>query len=212
MSEIKFRIAKPCDAKKIANCHWHVRDHYSQGIFLSLGEGFLNAYYEVILNDPWEVVVCAEREDGVIVGFSSTNLNGIEQDKNMIRHKYKLAFAAMKAIFAQPHLFKECWVRYKALKKSTGAPDLASIEGVRGEYWCWRKDDDSYKSVEMNQIAENIVYSLGYKESYFEVDKFNKQVFKYHLKVAKAEPLKEIKMPDGRERVLFRKKLQLKDI
>lgn len=212
MSEIKFRIAKPCDASQIANCHWHVRDRYSQGIFLSLGEGFLKAYYKVILNEPWEVVICAEREDGKIIGFCSNNLNGIEQDKNFVKHKFKLGLAAMRAIILHPHLFKECWIRYKALKKASGAPDLSSIEGVRGEYWCWLKNDDSYKSVEMSQIAENIIYSLGYKDMSFEVDKFNKQVFKYHLKVAKAEPVKEIKMPDGRERVMFRKKLQLKDI
>lgn len=44
MSEIRFRLAKPSDAKEIANIHWHVRERYTQGIFLSLGESFLRAF------------------------------------------------------------------------------------------------------------------------------------------------------------------------
>ena len=28
MSEIRFRLAKPSDAKEIANIHWHVRERY----------------------------------------------------------------------------------------------------------------------------------------------------------------------------------------
>ena len=55
MSEIRFRLAKPSDAKEIANIHWHVRERYTQGIFLSLGESFLRAFYKIILDDPWEV-------------------------------------------------------------------------------------------------------------------------------------------------------------
>ena len=57
MSNIKFRLAKPSDAKQIADCHWHVRDRYTQGIFLSLGKRFLVSYYEVILNNGFEIKV-----------------------------------------------------------------------------------------------------------------------------------------------------------
>ena len=59
MSDVKFRLAKLSDAKQIANVHWRVRDRYHKGIFLSLGERFLRTYYRIILNDPYEVVVCA---------------------------------------------------------------------------------------------------------------------------------------------------------
>lgn len=59
MSNIRFRLAKPSDAKQIADCHWHVRDRYSTGIFLSLGKVFLTTFYKITLNDPYEMVVCA---------------------------------------------------------------------------------------------------------------------------------------------------------
>lgn len=46
MSNIRFRIAKPSDAKQITDVHWHVRDRYTEGIFLSLGKFFLKTYYK----------------------------------------------------------------------------------------------------------------------------------------------------------------------
>lgn len=208
MSTIKFRIAKPSDAKQIANCHWHVRDRYSQGIFLSLGEGFLRAYYKVILNNAWAVIICAEREDGKIVGFSSATLDGKSQERDLLKHKFMLGFAAAKAMIFHPHLIKEVLVRYKSLKSSSEEQAFAGMGGVRSDYWCWLKEDDSLMSAEMGQALEHIVYDLGYKEWTYEVDKFNKQVYKYNLKVVKAEPIREIELPDGRVRVLFKTRLK----
>lgn len=203
MSKIRFRIAKPSDAKQIANCHWHVRDRYSQGIFLSLGEGFLRTYYKIILDDPWEVVVCAENAEGKIVGFSSATLDGRAQADNLKKHKLRLGLAAIKAILFKPRLLKEVWLRYKSLEG--GEQKFVTVDGVRGEYWCWRKDaENGDKPVELDLAKSRTIYSLGYRELYFEVDKFNKAVYKFHLKVNKAEPIEEITLPDGRVRVLFK--------
>lgn len=204
MSEIKFRLAKPSDAKQIANCHWHVRDRYSQGIFLSLGESFLREYYKITLNDPWEIVVCAET-DGKIIGFSSATIDGQAQAENLKKHKVRLGLAALGAIIRKPSLLKAVWQRYKSLDNNENAPTFVHAEGVRGEYWCWRKDfEDGESSVLLDRTKARILYCLGYREIFFEVDKFNKAVYKFHLKVNKSEPIEEIKLPDGRERVLFR--------
>lgn len=203
MSNIRFRLAKPSDAKQIADCHWHVRDRYSKGIFLSLGKYFLKAYYKIILNDPWEVVVCAENGDGKIVGFSSATLDGKAQAENLRKHKFRLGVVALSAIVLHPWLIKEVWLRYKSLK-GENTQKFVAIDGVRGEYWCWRKDDDTMMSVDLDRAKGQVLYDLGCREIFFEVDKFNKQVYKYHIKVNKAEPIEEITLPDGRERVLFK--------
>ena len=197
MSEIRFRIAKPSDAKQIANCHWHVRDRYSHGIFLSLGESFLRTYYKIILDDPWEVIVCAENENGKIIGFSSATLDGRAQAENLRKHRIRLGSAALKALLMKPSLVKEVWLRYKSL--GTGEQKFVTIDGVRGEYWCWRKEEEAgEKSVELDRAKGKVIYDLGYDELFFEVDKFNKAVYKFHLKVNKAEPIEEITLPDGR--------------
>lgn len=204
MGEIRFRLAKPSDAKQIANCHWHVRDRYSQGIFLSLGKRFLKEYYKIILNDPWEVVVCAENDDGKIIGFTSATLDGRAQADNLKKHRGKLILSAAKTLFFHPHLIKEVWLRYKSLRDGNVDQKFVKVDGVRGEYWCWMKGEDSLLSVDMDHAKGHILYDLGYREIFFEVDKFNKQVYKFHLKVNKAEPVEEITLPDGRVRVLFK--------
>lgn len=211
MYNLKFRLAKPSDAKQIANCHWHVRDRYTQGIFLSLGERFLRAYYRVVLDDPYEVVVCAEK-NGKIVGFASTTLDAAAQAQNIRAHKLSLGIAALGAIVCKPNLLKAVWQRYRSLSDDKSVPSFVHTEGVRGEYWCWLKseEDDSLSSMELSNIKNRILYDLGVRELFFEVDKFNTHVYKYHLKVNKAEPIEEIKLPDGRERVLMRKVLNYK--
>lgn len=206
MSEIRYRLAKPSDAKDIANVHWHVRDRYTQGFFLSMGKGFLESYYKVLLNDPWEIVICAVNDDGKIVGFLSSSLNADARYKNIRAHKLSLGWAAAKAIICHPNLIPLVWNRYRML--GGNKDQFVKKDGVRVGYWCWLKTDDSLKSVELGQINWEILRAFGVKEYFFEVDKFNKAVYKYNLKIVKAEPVEEITLPDGRVRVLFRKKME----
>lgn len=206
MSEIRYRLAKPSDAKEIADVHWHVRDRYTQGIFLSLGKGFLESYYKIILDDPWEVVVCAVNEDGKILGFSSTTMDAREQAGRLKKRKIRLALSALRNMLLKPSLFKEVWMRYRSLDNKS-SQSFIHTEGARGEYWCWLKSEDSLKSIELSEVQNKVLYELGLREKYFEVDKFNKSVYKFHLKVNKAEPIEEITLPDGRVRVLMKKTL-----
>lgn len=207
MSEIRFRLAKPSDAKEIANVHWHVRDRYNEGIALALGKKYIESYYKIVLNDPWEVNICAVNESGDIVGFISDSLNSKERFKNIKKHRLRLGLAAMTSLVLHPSLIKDVWLRYKSLSSKNPRDQFVHTEGVRTGYWCWLKSDDSLKSVELSQANGAILRALGVKEIFFEVDKFNKAVYKYNLKIVKAEPVEEITLPDGRVRVLMRKKL-----
>lgn len=208
MSEIRYRIAKKSDAREIAKLHWQVRGRYHQGIFLSLGETFLRAYYRVTLDDPWELVVCAVNESGKIVGFTSVSMDALSRFRNIRKHKFSLGLAALKSLIQSPSLFKGLWQRYRSLSDKVSTENqFVHTEGARGGYWCWSKEDDSMKSVELLKKKDEILKQLGIKEIYFEVDKFNKAVYRFHLTVNKAEPLKEITLPDGRVRVLMRKQI-----
>ena len=207
MSEIRYRIAKPSDAKDIANLQCHVRDRYEKGISLALGKRFLEAYYKVVLNDPWEVVVCAVNEKNEMVGFASTSMDAQKRFANIRKHRLALGWAAIKSVILHPSLLKALWQRYQSLDNTKGGTKFVNTEGARGGYWCWLKSDNSLKSFEMSTIKNNILKELGLKELFFEVDKFNKAVYNFHLKVNKAEPIEEIKLPDGRERVLMKKTL-----
>lgn len=207
MSEIRYRLAKPSDAKEIANLHWSVRERYKEGIFLSMGKNFLASYYKLTLNDPWEVVVCAVNEEGHIVGFTETTLDAKRKYKNVKRHKLYLGWIALKALIVRPHLIKAVWQRYRSLDENNKGQKFFNVEGVRGAFWCWSKSDDSLKSFEMIKVKNGILRAMGIKEYHFEVDKQNKAVYRFHLKVNKAEPVEEINLPDGRIRVVMRKQL-----
>lgn len=204
MGEIRFRLAKPSDAKQIANCHWHVRDRYSQGIFLSLGEGFLRAYYKVILDDPNEIIVCAENKKGEILGFSSGSLNAESQAASIRGHKIRLGLAAMLGLMRHPSYFKGVWQRYTSLK-STSDHKFLHMEGARSEYLCWKKGaEGSISMMLLDKIKFKMMHELGVKEVFFEIDRHNERLFKAQEKMKNITLLEEYTLPDGRIRGLFR--------
>lgn len=205
MSEIRFRLAKPSDAKQIAAVHWHVRDRYTEGIFLSLGLPFLRRYYKIILDDPYEVVICAYLPNGEIVGFSSATQNAKAQSAGLKKHILSLGLAASLQFILHPKLIKEVWQRYKSIKGDSDAPKYVSLDGVRGEYWCWLKDKASgLESFKVDKIKYQVLGALGEKELFGEVDKKNSGVLSFHQKANKAEIIDEFKLPDGRERVVIK--------
>ena len=91
MSEIKFRLAKPSDAMQIAEVHYHVRDEYGEGFFAHVNKDFLKQYYKIILNDPYQIVVCAEL-DHKIIGFSSGSLDVSQEFKGFRKHKWRFVW------------------------------------------------------------------------------------------------------------------------
>ncbi len=173
-----------------------------------MGEGFLKAYYKVVLNDPWEVVVCAVNESGEIIGFNSTNMNAKERFKNIRRHRVSLGWAALTAVLCHPSLIRGLWQRYRSLDDNYKGVKFVNTDGARGGYWCWHQDYPSINAFKLRQIKDDVLKDLGLKEYFFEVDKFNDFVYNYQIKVSKAEPLEEITLPDGRVRVLMRKQLK----
>lgn len=207
MSEIRYRLAKPSDAKQIANCHWHVRDRYNDGIFLSLGKGFLQSYYEIILDDPNEIVVCAESKNGQIVGFSSGSLDAESQAKTLRSHKLKLGLSAVIGLIKHPTYIKGVWDRYSSLRSSSGRK-YVHMEGARSEYLCWRKGSEgSIGMMILDKIKFKLMHELGVKEVFFEIDRQNERLFNAQQRMKDITLIDEYELPDGRKRGLFKKDL-----
>lgn len=200
MNNITFRLAKPSDAKQIAYVHYHIRDKYDQGFFAQVNYSFLKQYYKVVLNDPGEVVVCAEDEKGRIVGFSSGSLDSKRQFHLMRKNKFSFILPLLTSALSNPALIKAAIDRFKSTKgESTN--EYVITEGARVEYWGWLPGrDDSDQSILMQDIMFNIMKLLGADKLYFEVDRINKRILKFH-KLNGAEEVKSYTMSDGRERV-----------
>lgn len=206
---IKFRIAKVSDAKEIAKIHFSVRHKHPLGIFSQVGLSFLVKYYEIILNDPYEIIICAENEDKEMVGFNSGTLDAASQMKTLRNHKFSLAFAAIRSIIAKPKILKLLLQRYAATKDNAETK-FVYTEGARGDFWAWKPGDkDSLDAVALSLKANSVFAALGVKEKYIEVDVDNKEVLAFH-KAQKAVIEQTITLPDGRQRVLMKKTLKVK--
>ena len=208
MGDIKFRLAKPSDANQIADCNWRVRDRYKEGIFLSIGKSFLRAYYKVILDDPNEIIVCAENKNGIIVGFSSGSLDAESQAKSIRRHKIKLGLAVLLGIIKHPSYMKGVWERFKSLNPETGK-EFIHMKGARSEYLCWIKDEPgSISMMLLDKIKFKMMHELGVKEVFFEIDRQNERLFNAQQRMKNITLLEEFELPDGRRRGLFKMELK----
>ena len=177
MSEIRFRLAKPSDAKQIANVHYHVRDKYGEGFFAHVNKDFLNKYYKVILNDPYQIVVCAEL-DGQILGFSSGSMD----------------------VTKEPSIIKDALDRFKSTDKNS-EKKFVNADGARNEYWAWLPGrDDSYMSIYTQELMLYFMKLFGVKNVYGEMDTVNAKVVKMQIRNGN-KVLETYKMPDGRERL-----------
>lgn len=200
MSALKFRLAKPSDADQIARVHYKIRDQYNQGFFQHVNFAFMKQYYKIVLDDPCELFVCAEDGKQNIVGFCCATMDVERQFKNTRKNKYKLVIPLLLSACRHPRLLKDAWDRYKSTDEHSDK-SFVSGSGARAEYWVWLPGrDDSEQSVVMQDIMYYMMKMFGVEKLYFEVDKVNKNVYKFH-KINGAEEVKSFIMPDGRERV-----------
>lgn len=166
MAKYKLRLAKPSDAKEIANLHYSIREQGAPGIFAMMGKPFLKKYYKIVLNDPNEVVICAENEKGQIVGFNSSTLDAKAQMDNLRRKRVQLAFAAFTSILANPKLIKPLFDRYKSMHTSSPTKYFVS-EGVRGEYWAWKAaEKDPGRQCGNEHGLQSCIKGFGGKRSF----------------------------------------------
>ena len=197
---MKYRFVKRCDLDRIVDLHLKVRDSYEVGFFSKMRRSFLRKYYQIHIDDPNEIILCAETENGIICGFCSGSLDVSKQTANLRKNKIKLAFSALSSVFFNPSLIYELWKRYRFIITT----------GARSEYWTWDKSlNDPVSSVELLNTLYRIFHSLGVKEVCFEVDVINKKVLKFH-KWNGAILVNEIMLPDGRKRQIMKYDLQNK--
>jgi len=200
MENIKFRLGKLCDAKQVAYVHYHIRDKYNQGFFAQVNYKFLVQYYKIMLNDPNEVIICAEDYNNNIVGFSSGCLDSNKQFNAMRKKKYIFIFPLIASAICNPYIIKSAIDRYRSTKGKS-KNNYITAHGARAEYWGWLPNrDDSDMSLKMQEVWLLIMKILGAQEIHFEVDKVNKRIYKFH-KINGAKELNSHILPDGRERV-----------
>lgn len=198
MSQIRFRIAKPCDACRIAEIQSAIKEVNSLGIFCHMGIDFLTEYYRQIIEDPESVFICAVDENNLILGYCFNILDAAKQTENLRKHKYRLAFSSISTIIRKPSILKDLWKRYRSVESNDDT--YLHNEGAHGGYWGWDPHNpDSSSSLYLHELTALITKNLGVSKLHFEVDNDNKTVLKFH-KLNGAVIEKQFTLPDGRVR------------
>ncbi len=195
---MRYRIAKSCDARRIAEIQSAIKEVNSLGIFCHMGVGFLTEYYRQIIEDEESVFVCAVDDDGTIAGYCFNILDAARQTENLRKHKYRLAFSALPTIMRKPSIMKELWRRYRSVESKDDS--YLHNEGAHGGYWGWDPQrPDSSSSLYLHELTAYITKNLGIHKLHFEVDNENKNVLRFH-KLNGAVVEKQFTLPDGRVR------------
>lgn len=198
MSQIRFRIAKACDARRIAEIQSSIKEVNSLGIFCHMGIGFLSEYYRQIIEDEMSVFVCATDDNGLILGYCFNILDAAKQTENLKKHKYSLVFSSIPTILRKPSILKDLWKRYKSVKANDDI--YLHNQGAHGGYWGWDPHQpDAPSSLYLHELTALITKNLGVHKLHFEVDNENKNVLKFH-KLNGAVIEKQFTLPDGRVR------------
>lgn len=204
-----FRIAKLSDLQQITDLDYKVRIANSPGYFTMMGKSFLKEYYRIVLNDPYEVIICAEDLDGNLLGFNSASLDVKRQFIRMRKKKWRMVLASLPSFIKHPSLIKMTFQRYNA---TAGSHDKRYIpeEGARGEYWVWDPEKpNGLLNAGLYSAFLKILYNLGVNILQFEVDADNETVLSF-VKRNKAYEVEKVTLQDGRERYLMEYNLKEK--
>lgn len=195
---MKYRLAKSCDAIRIAEIQSKIKEVNSLGIFCHMRIGFLKQYYKLIIEDPESVFICAIDDNNKIVGYNFMVLDAEKQNENIKKHKYELVLASISSILHKPKLLKQLINRYHSVENNDSK--YLHNAGAHGGYWGWDPMyPNSEASLKLHELTLFIMKQLGTEVVFFEVDNDNTKILRFH-KINGAKIEKEIKLHDGRIR------------
>ena len=199
---ISYRLAKVSDVQSIANLHWESSKKQPSSFMFKLGYLFLVRYYKCILNEKQSVVLCAEDEEGNLLGFVSGSIDASERTNTLQANKISLLLAAVPQIIMNPALIKDIFSRYYSGSVESGDGYIVQ-DGPHEDFWAWK---ESYKSGNESILLHlawlKMMNVLRVSHVKGEVDDENTVILKIH-KLLGAKIIKEYTTPDHRKRYVF---------
>lgn len=200
---IALRLAKPSDARQLAELHYLSRSPETVGFFSKVSRSFLRYYYKVVLDDPFSVVMCAQARDGRIKGFASGTLDAEKHFARLGRHRVMFGLLLLPSLISSPSVFRQAWSRYRSSKGDNGKRFVV-IRGARTENWVWYpRDGSSIWAGVLNNSHLRVLRILGATEVHFEVDVGNAAVVRFSVGNG-AKLVDCIELDDGRRRNIYR--------
>jgi len=200
---MEIRLAKPNDAKQLAQLHWICSAEQSGGFMFNLGKTFLKEYYRILLAEKNSVVLCTQESDGNIIGLVSGSLKAEEHIAALRRHRFALMLAASPALVSNPWLINEMYARQQVKSVDKENSGYIVMSGPREEFWAWLPAKRSMGgAIELHKKWLKLMRLLGAPNVKLEVDRVNERVGKMHYLMG-ASLLREFVTPDGRQRLVL---------
>ncbi len=205
---LRIRLAKPRDARQIAELHHLCGVNNAQSLFQSLGVSFLTRYYKLLLNEKNSIVLCAEDNSGNILGFISGSQDTAEHMANLKRHFLYLLAGTTTSLVFHPKLLQDLLLRWRALSVAGIENGYIVQSGNRIEYWCWHPQRrHPSASIVLLQAFISLMRRLGAKQLRLEVDEDNRKVVITH-RLQGAKISNNFTLPDGRRRLIMEYQLE----
>ena len=104
-----------------------------------LGKKFLQAYYEILLDEGSSTIVCAYRDEKRLVGFAAGSISAESRIAALKRHRLKLLFSSFQTLIFNPKLITEVRARQNAGSAEDG-DGFVLTSGPQIQYWAWDVD------------------------------------------------------------------------
>lgn len=199
---IRYRLAKLSDIKSIAQLHWESSKRQPESFMFKLGYRFLVRYYECVMRERYSLVLCAEDQNGSVLGFVSGSIDASERSHSLRANKVSLLLAAVPQIILKPKLIKEIFSRYYSASSDVGVGYVVQF-GPHEDFWAWSGSHDSGNAsiiLHLNWLKTMKLFGVDKVKG--EVDDENKLILRIHRMLG-AEIIKQYETPDGRKRRIF---------
>ena len=203
---MKIRIAKHTDASDLAHAYYQCFSELPTAFLPKLGVGFLTEYHRILLSEANSFALCAENDEGKVVGFVCGTLDAAEHMEALKKNKLRLLLVSLPALMRKPSLVKQVILRMKAPSAASAGTDQATafvvLSGCWLASWGWLPTDRSGgQALQLLRKWLELSKSLGAVEVWHEVDR--EVVSKVHRMMG-SKIVTEIVTPDGRKRQVMR--------
>jgi hypothetical protein len=200
---MKTRLASLCDARQLARIHRISSLGQPGGFMFKLGRSFLAQYYRILLREKNSVVLCAEGNQGEILGLVSGTLDAREHAAALRRRWLWLMMGALPAVIRSPGLVLELHSRQRSLAAVSDGQGYIVQEGARLEYWAWlHNHKPTMGAVPLLQKWLAIMNLMGANSIKHEVDEINQKSIQIHSLLG-SQIKGEFMTKDGRKRLIM---------
>lgn len=203
---IHYRIACRKDARELARLHYNSALKQPGAFMHLLGIKFLQAYYEILLDEGSSTILCAYRDEKKLVGFAAGAIRAESRIVALKKHRLKLFFSGFQTLISNPRLIANIRARQHASSAEDG-DGFVVTSGAHMDYWAW--DASGGGAIVLFKKWLRLMQLLGIQKVSGEVEEANYDVLMAHQFLG-AVVTKKFRTPDGRLRNVIEYNLSTK--